>query len=191
MKFGRSSLIVTVIVALVVIASASGFVYGYAGAAVCLPEDIAKSENFQKTIAALDGIVDLGLKLSTSLVGFGAALLIGLKGGLTLTVPVRTSIFLALLMFIQSAFSAVAWRIGIANSWLNKCLNMVVEDYMQRLYGLHLVFFLSGLLFLLILIIVVILSSDEKTFQNNGSMYTRKAYSIRDATRRPKPNIKS
>jgi hypothetical protein len=28
------------------------------------------NENLQKTIGALDGIVDLGLKLSTSLVGF-------------------------------------------------------------------------------------------------------------------------
>jgi hypothetical protein len=54
----------------------------HASSGVCVygeTEDV-----YQKMIASLDGIVDLGLKLSTSLVGVGAALLIGLKSGLTL-----------------------------------------------------------------------------------------------------------
>jgi hypothetical protein len=42
-------------------------------------------EIYQKTIAALDAIVELSVKLSTALIGLGAALLIGLKTGLKFT----------------------------------------------------------------------------------------------------------
>jgi hypothetical protein len=119
-------------------------------------------ESFQKTIAALDGIADLGLKLSTSLVGLGAALLIGLKSGLTLTAPVRASLIVSMLMFTQSALYAVWWRMGIATSWLNECLNLVVEEYMQRRYEAHLGFFLVGLFSLGVLVLVAAQARREE-----------------------------
>ncbi len=37
---------------------------------VCIPIDVTKSERYQKTIAALDTVVDVSIKLSTALVGF-------------------------------------------------------------------------------------------------------------------------
>jgi hypothetical protein len=120
-------------------------------------------DNLQKTIAALDGIVDLGLKLSTSLVGFGAALLIGLKGGLTLTSSVRTSLLLSMLMFTWSALYAVVWRFGVANMWLNKCLNLVIEQTMQRRYEAHILFFVLGLISLFALVLVAVQSRSKTT----------------------------
>jgi hypothetical protein len=127
------------------------------------------SENLQKTIGALDGIIDLGLKLSTSLVGLAAALLIGLKGGLTLTAPVRTSLIISMLMFTQSAVYAVAWRFGIANSWLNTCLNLVTEPTMQRRYDAHLWFFIFGLISLGALVFVAAQSrGEEPTTKGDG-----------------------
>jgi hypothetical protein len=132
--------------------------YGSFGACVFGDTD----ESFQKTIAALDGIADVGLKLSTSLVGFGAALLIGLKAGLTLTVPVRTLLLISMLMFTQSALYVVWWRLGIATSWLNSCLNLAVEDFMQRRYEAHLWFFLLGLIFLGALVFAAAIARREE-----------------------------
>src|ERR1700683_2771596 len=68
----------------------AGWIWTMEGSFVCVVSE--PSDRFLKTIVALDGIADLGLKFSTSLVGFAAALLIGLKSGLSLTAPVRTSL---------------------------------------------------------------------------------------------------
>jgi hypothetical protein len=142
--------ILVLIISLVLSLSALAWV-SLATFGACVSGDL--NESYQKTITALDGIADLGLKVSTSLVGIGAALLIGLKTGVSLTGPVRTSLLVSMLSFTQSALYAVWWRFGIANSWLNKCLNLVVEDFMQRRYEMHLIFFLAGLFFLGLLVL--------------------------------------
>src|SRR5688572_4133618 len=67
----------------------------------CGPAVLTEGE--QKTIASLDSIVDVGLKLATTLVGFGAALLIGLKSGLGSSPLTRTLVAAAVLLFAQSA----------------------------------------------------------------------------------------
>jgi hypothetical protein len=114
-------------------------------------------DSLQKTIAALDAIADLGLKLSTALIGFGAALLIGLKsGGMSLTFPVRIAVFISMLMFTQSALYAIWWRIRIANSWFNECLNTVTEPSMQRIYESHMILFATGVLSLIALFLVAL-----------------------------------
>lgn len=154
------------IVAAVIMGSLGLFIWTSLGSfGACVVGDL--NENFQKTIAALDGIADLGLKLSTSLVGFGAALLIGIKTGVSLTTPVRTALLVSMLMFVQSALYAVWWRFGIATSWLNKCLNMVAEDFMQRRYEAHLIFFLLGLISLGALVIIAIQVRREEPAQGD------------------------
>jgi hypothetical protein len=157
----------TIVLTVVGVVSLGAFLwawFGSFGACVYGQTD----ESYQKTIAALDGIADLGLKLSTSLVGFGAALLIGLKGGLSLTAPVRTFLLISMLMFTQSALYAVWWRIGIAESWLNDCLNLVVEDHMQRRYQAHLWFFVLGLASLGALVFVASLARRGEVSQKGG-----------------------
>jgi hypothetical protein len=141
MKFGNWPAGIVVTAFLLV---AAVWIWTMNGSFVCVIND-KPSDRFLKTIVALDGIADLGLKFSTSLVGFAAALLIGLKSGLSLTAPVRTSLVVSMLMFTSSALYAVWWRYGIAESWLNQCLNMVVEDDMKRRYVAHLGFFAAGL----------------------------------------------
>ena len=120
----------------------------------CVPQDGQTNDNIQRTISSLDGVLEVSLKLSTSLVGVAAALLIGLKSGLSLTLPIRTALLVSTLMFCQSALYAVWWRIGMANNWLNKCPDLVIESFMQWRYEAHLAFFLAGLFSLGILVCV-------------------------------------
>lgn len=63
---------------LVLIAGISSLVFAFVSGrqlAVCPVEDVTDLQ--LKTVATLTDIVDLGLKLSTALVGFGAAALVG------------------------------------------------------------------------------------------------------------------
>jgi hypothetical protein len=103
------------------------------------------SEALQKTITTLNDTIDLGIKLSITLVGAGTALLVGLKAGVRLTAWVKTLLLIGILFFGQSAIAGVFWRLRLANSWLNECLNLVTEDIMQRLFMASFAFFLAGL----------------------------------------------
>jgi hypothetical protein len=132
----------------------SGLAYFWAAAGsfkVCTPQD--SQDAYAKTIAALDGIVDLGLKLSTTLVGLGAALLIGWKSELKLTFAIRVIILVATLLLIQSALYAVWWRFGVAELWLNECLQLIDQPLLGRRYQAHFYFFFAGLLSLGVLVI--------------------------------------
>ena len=111
-------------------------------------------EIYQKTIAALDAIVELSVKLSTTLIGLGAALLIGLKTGLRFTPVTKLITITAVLFFAQSALYAVLWRLGVAELWLNKCLELVSQDILTRPYQAHFGFFLAGLLALGALVVI-------------------------------------
>src|SRR5436190_2144894 len=55
----------------------------------------------QKTIATLDATIELGLKLSVSLVAAGAALLVGLKSGVRMTAWVRALLLVTIFLFGQ------------------------------------------------------------------------------------------
>src|SRR5262249_44630505 len=110
---------------------------------VCTPGPI--SENVQKSFTAFDANVELGLKLATTLAGFGAAGLIGLKGGLRLTVPTRLFLFAGVVCFAQAAFYAVWYRFGVANAWLNGCPEIIARPILQERYQEHFLFFVLGL----------------------------------------------
>jgi hypothetical protein len=125
---------------------------------VCTPQE--SEDTYAKTIAALDGIVDLGMKLSTTLVGFGAALLIGWKSELELTFPIRVIILVSTLLLIQSALYAVWWRLGVAELWLNDCLELIAQPMLGRRYQAHFYFFLAGLLSLGVLVIGALFSEQ-------------------------------
>jgi len=150
-----------IVLAALALFSLGGFVWvlnGSFGACVRGGTD----DSLQKTITALDGIVDLELKLSTAIIGFVAALFVGLKGGLNMTAPVRISLLVSAALFVQSALYSVWWRFGIAQSWLNACLNMVAEDNMQRRYEAHLGLFLLGLLSLGGVVFIAALTGQVK-----------------------------
>jgi hypothetical protein len=147
-----------VIGVLISLSCLSGLTYSWVAAGsfkVCTPQD---SDNYVKMVAALDSIVDLGIKLSTTLVGLGAALLIGWKSGLRLTFPIKVILIIASLLLIQSALYGVWWRFGIAELWLNDCLELVTQPRLGRRYEAHFYFFLSGLISLGALVIGTIFS---------------------------------
>ena len=125
---------------------------------VCTSDE--PEEGYAKTVAALDRIVDLGLTLSTSLVGLGAAVLIGWKSGLKLTFPIKILILVATLLLVQSALYAVWWRFGIAELWLNGCIELIAQPKLGRRYYAHFYFFLTGLVSLGLLVITGLLSEN-------------------------------
>ena len=92
---------------------------------VCVLTESKDFERFKLSISALDAIVDLSIKLSTVLVGAGTALLIGLKSGLSLAPFGRFCLLVATICFAQSMLYAVLWRMGVAELWLNQCLDLI------------------------------------------------------------------
>ena len=156
-------LAIVIVVGLVIVASlvVCWFVWN-APFGACVRGDLG--ENYQKTISALDGTVDLGLKLSTTLVGFGAALLIGIKDSVRMTPTLRVLVLVSTLLFAQSALYGVWWRLGVAESWLNECLNLVIEPRLKARYLAHFYFFLVGLVSLGL---VVIAASWPRTENEN------------------------
>ena len=116
------------------------------GFKVCaVPNKATDVSNYQKTISALDSVVDLSIRLSTALAGFGAAALIGLKSGIKLSTAVRLFILIATICFVQSALYAVWWRMGVAELWLNECLSIIAEPRLTLRYDAHFYFFFAGL----------------------------------------------
>jgi hypothetical protein len=125
---------------------------------VCTPQQ--SQDNLEKTVNALDSIIDLGLKLSTTLVGLGAALLLGWRTELKLTFSVKIILLLSTFFLIQSALYAVWWRFGVAQLWLNDCLELVAESRLGRRWEAHFYFFLAGLLSLGLLVIGTLFSEQ-------------------------------
>src|SRR5271166_6379081 len=124
---------------------AAGWVWALTGDfGACVKGSIG--ESLQKTVAALEGTIDLGIKLAVALIGAGGALLFGLKAGATLSIKGKVSLLLAVLLLSQSVLAGAFWKMQVANGWLNECLNLVAEDVMQRLFLASLYFFLAGLL---------------------------------------------
>lgn len=109
-------------------------------------------ETFQKTIATLDGTIELGLKLSVALIGAGAAVILGLKTGIRMTQRVKAVLFTAIILFGESAIAGVLWRLRLANAWLNGCLALVTTPYMTRLFDAAFYLFIAGLLATLVMV---------------------------------------
>ena len=119
---------------------------------VCIPTQGAATTQHEQAIKSLDAVADVGIKLATTLVGVGAAILLGFKSGLTLTTSIRAIILIATMCFLQSALYAVLWRLRIAELWINDCLALVAEPRLQYRYNAHFALFLAGLFWLGVLV---------------------------------------
>jgi hypothetical protein len=115
---------------------------------------------FRSVVGELDNTIDLTVKLSTTLAGVGAALLVGLKGGVKLTGPIRALLLISSCAFAESVFYAIKWRWGVADAWLNDCLNLLSEPSLQRLFDAHVLAFLIGVLALALLTITAALGAS-------------------------------
>ena len=118
-------------------------------------------EYLQKTVAALDITIELELKLSVALIGGGIALLLGLKSGVEMSPYSRTALLIAIMLFAESALLGTWWRLGLANAWFNKCLNIVAGDMLQRTFNWSLYFFLAGLAAALAMLIMAVTQRRE------------------------------
>jgi hypothetical protein len=112
-------------------------------------------EALQKLVATLDATITLGIQLSTTLVGVGAAALLGFKTGLMLTPTVRALLLSSILMFTQSALCASYWKYGVAQAWLISCLDLVATSYLNSRFVAQTYFFFAGLFLLGILVVFV------------------------------------
>jgi hypothetical protein len=121
---------------------------------VCVPPKLGTSvDHYVKMFAALDAIVDLDIKLATTLTGLGAAILLGLRSGVALTNTIRVWILAASLLFALSALCALWWRFHVAEMWLNNCLDIVTEARSMRRFQAHFYFFGLGLFALGIVVV--------------------------------------
>lgn len=140
--------------AAVALACLAGWTWAGRGGVVCVNGTLG--EALQRTVATLDTTIDLGIKLSISLVAVGSAVLLGLKSGIRLTAWIKTVLFTSVVLFGQSAFAGVVWKLKVANGWMNECLNLVAEQQLQRMFNLAYGFFLIGLVFTLIMVGVAV-----------------------------------
>jgi hypothetical protein len=130
---------------------------------VCVPIDASELDKYKQTISALDGIADVSIKLSTALVGFGVAILIGLKTGVHLSKFVRFFLLVATICFAQSALYAILWRMGVAELWLNECLSLISQPMLTARYGAHFYFFIAGLAAIAVIVFGAALDIESKT----------------------------
>jgi hypothetical protein len=115
-----------------------------------------------KTIATLTDIVDLGLKLSTALVGFGAAALVGIKTEVKLSRFMRVMLVTSILFFAQSALYGVWWRFGIAQMYLIECLSMITAPALQWRFQAHIYLFMFGMCAVGILVLGAMFRETKK-----------------------------
>lgn len=118
-------------------------------------------EYLQKTAQALDGTIDLELKLSVSLIGGGIALLIGLKTGVPFTPTSRTALLIAIILLGESVLLAINWRLHLANAWFNECLNILSGNMAQRMFNSSLYFFFAGLVAAFVMVIIAINQKED------------------------------
>lgn len=122
---------------------------------VCDPT--VASEQYQKTVEFLDSIIQLGLTLSTGLIGLGAALMIGLQGSLRMTPWNVTFLAGSLVCLAQTILYGVWWKAGIANLWFNECWERIDADFLQYRYSTSYEFFMLGIVLLGILVVSIAL----------------------------------
>lgn len=152
----------TLAIAVILLVAGGAWHFVNQGEFVCVHDTLDKSVGYSQTIAALDGIVDLGIKFSTTLTGIGAAVLLGWREGSTLGARTRLVLLISSSLFVQSALYGVWWRLGIGEAWLNECLNLVTEDVLQLRFTAHIYFFMSGLLSIAILTVMAPVKQHRK-----------------------------
>ena len=112
-------------------------------------------EPYKQTVEFLSGILELGLSLSTALVGLSAALLIGLQGSLKLNRLSMSVVLIAMICLASAIVCGVLWKFQIANLWFNACYHLVSTSRIQSFYQAHFMFFLSGVILIGIVVALV------------------------------------
>lgn len=115
------------------------------------------SEVLEKAITSLDNNIDLGIKLSTSIVGAGAALLFGLKSGISMPGWLKMCFIASLLPFIQSTFYGVWWRLEIALVWTRQCPELIEQERTVAIYQAAFLTFLQGAGAVIVLLVIIAL----------------------------------
>lgn len=121
-------------------------------------------DRFERTAEFLIGVIDLTLALSTSLVGLGAALLIGLHPNIRLTPGSMLALLVGLLALAQSAAYGVWWKLQLANLWFNECYNQIASPHVQWKYQSHFGLMFVGIALLAVLVLILSLGR----VQNSG-----------------------
>lgn len=125
-----------------------------------------EQERYEKTAEFLSGVLDLSLALSTGLVSLGAALLIGLHTGITLTLRGIIILLMSLVAFAESAAYGIFWKIQLANIWFNECYNQIASPHVQDVYQAHFILLMVGIL--LVSVLIVNISFDRVIGNGNG-----------------------
>lgn len=146
MEFDKRSIWIVIVV--YSLASVAIYFWVESGSAfkVTVPTEGDATTQHEQAIKAMDGVADVGIKVATTLVGVGAAVLLGFKSGLKLTTPIRIFVLLATACFLQSALYAVLWRLRIAELWVNNSLDLLSAPRLTYRYQAHFLFFMAGLL---------------------------------------------
>jgi hypothetical protein len=109
-------------------------------------------ERYEKTAEFLNGVLDLSLTLSTSLVSLGAALLLGFHSNIRLTPISAALLLLALVGLAQSAAYGIWWKLQLADLWFNECFNQIGSPHFQWFYQAHFLFLVTGIFFVALLV---------------------------------------
>jgi hypothetical protein len=147
---------------LLTVASASLWLWALTGSFKGCSSDQVPNEWLKQTAATLDATVDLGLTIATTLVGAGGALLVGFKGVTAQLKPTDKLLLLwAIIFFGQSAIAGVIWKLRLANSWFNRCLDFLAEPLMQNLFLASLWFFIAGLVVTLLWVAACVVAAAQ------------------------------
>lgn len=150
------------VICLTLLISAAIFLIVNSGDFPPCPVDPKFTDTQKSTIASLESVIDLSIKLATALVGFGAAILIGFKSEVKLSPWMRVSITIATILFAQSALYAVWWRLGVSDVYLNECFAIIQSGFMRLRYQWHMYFFMAGLGAVSLIVLEALLRGKQK-----------------------------
>lgn len=111
---------------------------------VCLPT-LSPTEAQTKTVDFLNSIIELGLTLSTGLIGLSAALMLGLQGTIRLTKGVLHALCMSIFLLGQSVLYGFLWKLRVSNLWFNSCWENLDAAALQSVYSAHYYLLLCGL----------------------------------------------
>jgi hypothetical protein len=79
-----------------------------------------------------------------------------------MTPAIKLALRVSVVLFTASALAGIYWRWGIAEAWLNRCLEMVSQPVLQTRFGWHFLFFVFGLLSIGVLVSLSALSRSTE-----------------------------
>jgi len=111
-----------------------------------------------KTVEFLNGMIELGLTLSTGLIALSAALLLGIQGPVKVTRGVLNVLCLSVFFLCQSVLYGFLWKFRVSKLWFNECWQKLDSTALQSVYTAHYVMLFSGILFFSLLVVWVALN---------------------------------